>query len=83
MKKLTMRERRNLLCYYLQAINSGVANYSISDWAVNHLLLELIQIAHQERSLSDVVNSAAQDDLKFSLSIDAIERELEQEKVFA
>jgi hypothetical protein len=77
-----MRERRELLCHYLQALGSGVSNYSISDRVVNHLLLELIQLGRQEQSVSDVVNHPDKYDLKFPLSISAIEAELDQEKVF-
>lgn len=49
---------------------------------VNHLLLELIQLARQEQSVLDVVNHPEQYDLKFPVRLDAIEAELEQEKVF-
>jgi hypothetical protein len=78
-----MRERRELLCHYLQAIGDGVTNYSISDWAVNHLLLELIQLGHQEQSIAEVVNAPDKYDLKFPRSIKMLEEELVQDKVFA
>ncbi|MGK7915120.1 MAG: hypothetical protein AB4038_06165, partial [Prochloraceae cyanobacterium] len=58
----------------------GIDNYSISDWAVNHLLLELIKLGYQEQSVFEVVNNVAQEEL--SLPLKDIEEELEQEKVF-
>ena len=82
MKKLTMRERREWLCHYLQLLRDGIAHYSISDRVVNHLLLELIQLARQEQSVFDVVNHPPQSDLDFSRQLDAIEEELGTEKVF-
>lgn len=77
-----MRERRELLCHYLEVLGEGVAHYSISDWVVNHLLLELIQLAHQEQSVFDAVNHPTQDNLQFPVRLDTLKEELEQEKVF-
>ena len=80
MTELTMRERRELLAHYLQKLSSGITNYSISDWAVNHLLLELIKLGSQEQSVFEVVNNPELQELP--LSAKQIEEELEQENVF-
>ena len=80
MTRLTMKERRSLLCHHLQKLADGIDNYSISDWAVNHLLLELIKLGYQDQSVFEVVNNVEQDDKLLPLK--DIEEELEQEKVF-
>ena len=80
MARLTMRQRRELLRHYLQQLADGTENYSISDWAVNHLLLDLIKLGHQEQSVFEVVNN--QDQYQLPLPLREIEQELEQEKVF-
>ena len=80
MTRLTMRERRELLCQYLQQLASGVANYSISDWAVNHLLLELIQLSYRDRSVFEVVNEP--DESGLPLPVKDIEEELTRENIF-
>ena len=80
MTQLTMRERRELLQHYLQELSSGITNYSISDWAVNHLLLELIKLGSKDQSVFEVVNNPELQELP--LSAKQIEEELEQEKVF-
>ncbi len=80
MTRLTMRERRDLLCHYLQQLASGTENYSISDWAVNRLLLDLIKLGYQDQSVKEVVNNQAQSDKPFPLR--DIEKELERENVF-
>ena len=77
MTQLTMRERRQLLQHYLQELSSGITNYSISDWAVNHLLLELIKLGSKDQSVFEVVNNP-----ELPLSVKLIEEELEQEDVF-
>jgi hypothetical protein len=76
-----MRERRQLLCHYLQQLDKGVGNYSISDWAVNHLLLELLELGDLDRSVFEVVNDL--EDFKPFLSISTLEEELERERVFS
>ncbi len=80
MTELTMRERRELLVHYLQKLSSGITNYSISDWAVNHLLLELIKLSSQEQSIFELVKNPELQEL--SLSVEQIKEELEQEKLF-
>jgi|FrelakmetLWP11LW_1041352.scaffolds.fasta_scaffold107343_2 hypothetical protein len=80
MSQLTMRDRRQLLCHYLQQLDKGVGNYSISDWAVNHLLLELLKLGDLDRSVFEVVNDL--EDFKPSLSVSTIKEELERERVF-
>jgi hypothetical protein len=80
MAQLTMRERRELLAHYLQELSSGITNYSISDWAVNHLLLELIKLGSQDQSVFEVVNNRELQ--KLPLSVKLIEEELEQENLF-
>ena len=75
-----MRERRELLAHYLQELSSGITNYSISDWAVNHLLLELIKLGSQDQSVFEVVNNRELQ--KLPLSVKLIEEELEQENLF-
>jgi hypothetical protein len=80
MSQLTMRDRRQLLCHYLQQLDKGVGNYSISDWAVNHLLLELLKLGDLDRSVFEVVNDLG--DFKPSLSVSTIKEELERERVF-
>ncbi|AFY79550.1 hypothetical protein Ple7327_4445 [Pleurocapsa sp. PCC 7327] len=81
MARLTMRERRELLSYYLQQVADGATNYSISDWAVNHLLLEIIQLGKRDLSIFEVVASD-RDKSKLPLSVKEIEEELKQESVF-
>ncbi len=80
MSRLTMRERRQLLCHYLQQLDKGVGNYSVSDWAVNHLLLELLELGDLDRSVFEVVNNL--EDFKPFLSISTVKEELEKERVF-
>lgn len=80
MSQLTMRDRRQLLCHYLQQLDKGVGNYSISDWAVNHLLLELLKLGDLDRSVFEVVNDL--EDFQPSLSVSTIKEELERERVF-
>ncbi len=80
MTQLTMRERRELLCHYLQQLDSGVANYSISDWAVNRLLLHLIELGYQDQSVFEIVNNQEKSELP--LPVKVIEEELKQENVF-
>ena len=80
MTQLTMRERRELLQHYLQELSSGITNYSISDWAVNHLLLELIKLGSKDQSLFEVVNNSELQEPP--LSVKLLEEELEQENVF-
>lgn len=81
MSRLTMRERRHLLCHYLQQLEKGVGNYSISDWAVNHLLLELLELGDLDQSVFEVVKDL--EDFKPFLSISTLEEELEKERVFS
>jgi hypothetical protein len=81
MSQLTMRERRQLLCHYLQQLEKGVGNYSVSDWAVNHLLLELLELGDRDRSVFEIVNDL--EDFKLPLSISAMEEELKRERLFS
>ncbi len=80
MTQLTMRERRELLHHYLQELSSGITNYSISDWAVNHLLLELIKLGSKDQSVFEVVNNPSLH--RLPLSVKLLESELEQSNVF-
>ncbi len=80
MAPLTMRERRELLNHYLQELSSGISNYSISDWAVNHLLLDLIKLSSQDQSIFEVVNHPELHKLPLSLKL--LESELEQSNPF-
>ena len=80
MAQLTMRERRELLHHYLQELSSGISNYSISDWAVNHLLLELIKLTSQDQSVFEVVDRPKLHKLPLSLKL--LESELEQSNPF-
>ncbi|MGK7917925.1 MAG: hypothetical protein AB4038_20685 [Prochloraceae cyanobacterium] len=80
MTQLTMRERRELLHHYLQELSSGITNYSISDWAVNHLLLELIKLGSKDQSVFEVVNNPSLP--RLPLSVKLLESELEQSNVF-
>lgn len=74
MLRLTMKERRELLCHYLQDLSDRVANYSISDWAVDRLLLALIKLGDRDRSIFEVINEKDKLDLP-SLIEETIERE--------